>query len=166
MGQVALGLKNLALRIVVFVIMAAVLAWALGGTLFPAAHRVHLEAWDFDGASWNWRVSGNGAVAGPASWTLFERRDGSMQERRFGIPGHWRHVWGPIMRAEELTLGVESQERDGAMQSWMVRLRAAPTREVQLRSFPGRAELLKALAAVSEIPASTDLIDGPTTPAP
>ncbi len=35
MGQVLLGLRSLFVRIAVFVTMAALLAWALGGTLWP-----------------------------------------------------------------------------------------------------------------------------------
>lgn len=35
MGQVYLGFRSLLLRIAVFVVMAALLAWALGGTLWP-----------------------------------------------------------------------------------------------------------------------------------
>ena len=33
--QVILGLRSLIVKAVVFFIMAALLAWALGGTLFP-----------------------------------------------------------------------------------------------------------------------------------
>ncbi len=35
MGQVALGLRSLIIKIAVFITMAALLAWALGGTLWP-----------------------------------------------------------------------------------------------------------------------------------
>ena len=35
MGQVLLGLRSLFVRIAIFVTMAALLAWALGGTLWP-----------------------------------------------------------------------------------------------------------------------------------
>ena len=35
MGQVALGFRSLLVKVGIFVVMAALLAWALGGTLFP-----------------------------------------------------------------------------------------------------------------------------------
>ena len=35
MGQLALGVRSLIIRLVVFFIMAVLLAWALGGTLWP-----------------------------------------------------------------------------------------------------------------------------------
>ena len=35
MGQVYLGFRSLLVKIVVFVVMAALLAWAIGGTLWP-----------------------------------------------------------------------------------------------------------------------------------
>ena len=34
MSQVLLGFRNLALRIAIFVVLAAILAWLLGGNLF------------------------------------------------------------------------------------------------------------------------------------
>ncbi len=62
MGQVALGLRSLAIRITVFVVMAALLAWALGGTLWPrpasAVQRPVLEA---GGSQWGWLVTVDGA---------------------------------------------------------------------------------------------------------
>lgn len=58
MGQVALGLRSLVVRIVVFVIMAALLAWALGGTLWPrpvsAIQRPVINA---GGMQWGWMVT-------------------------------------------------------------------------------------------------------------
>lgn len=38
MGQFTLGLRSLLIKATIFVIMAALLAWALGGTLWPRAH--------------------------------------------------------------------------------------------------------------------------------
>ncbi|HRP63332.1 MAG TPA: hypothetical protein PK400_08580 [Phycisphaerales bacterium] len=42
MGQLALGFRSLIIKLVIFVIMAALLAWALGGTLFPRPHVANL----------------------------------------------------------------------------------------------------------------------------
>ncbi|MDG2477987.1 MAG: hypothetical protein P8M32_08850 [Phycisphaerales bacterium] len=67
MGQVALGLRSLGVRIVVFFIMAALLAWALGGTLWPwpvsAIQRPVINA---GGTQWGWLVT-----VDPASLEVF-----------------------------------------------------------------------------------------------
>ncbi|MBG83107.1 MAG: hypothetical protein CMJ40_01010 [Phycisphaerae bacterium] len=56
MGQVALGFRSLLVRAAVFFIMAALLAWALGGTLWPRAVGVFVDAAAFQGESWAWRA--------------------------------------------------------------------------------------------------------------
>ena len=47
MGQVALGFRSLLVRAAVFFIMAALLAWALGGTLGPRAVGVFVDRASF-----------------------------------------------------------------------------------------------------------------------
>ena len=76
MGQVALGLRSLVIRIVVFVIMAALLAWALGGTLWPwpvsAVQRPVINA---GGMQWGWLVTVDpGSME--VSYQLARRQDG------------------------------------------------------------------------------------------
>ena len=56
MGQVALGFRSLLVRAAVFFVMAALLAWALGGTLWPRAVGVLLEGVSFAGQEWVWRA--------------------------------------------------------------------------------------------------------------
>src|SRR5687767_10021585 len=57
MGQFALGIRSLLVKFAVFVVMAALLAWALGGTLFPRPARVNLNPVSFNGVRWYWRLS-------------------------------------------------------------------------------------------------------------
>lgn len=64
MGQVALGFKNLLIKFVIFVMMASLLAWALGGTLWPSARLVDGRPVDHDGASWFWRMEVHAPVDG------------------------------------------------------------------------------------------------------
>lgn len=53
MGQVILGFRSLLVKIAVFVVMAAMLAWILGGTLWPkTAIRVVGEPVVIDGQRW------------------------------------------------------------------------------------------------------------------
>ena len=56
MGQVALGFRSLLVRAAVFFVMAALLAWALGGTLWPRAVGVLLDEVSFAGTEWAWRA--------------------------------------------------------------------------------------------------------------
>ena len=58
MGQIYLGFRSLLFKIAVFVVMAALLAWALGGTLWPRV------------AS---RVIGPPAKVGGVSWVLVDQ---------------------------------------------------------------------------------------------
>ena len=70
MGQLALGLRSLVIRLAVFFVMAALLAWALGGTLLPRAEEFDYATYLWQGTSWHWRQSIGGRVAGGMSWQL------------------------------------------------------------------------------------------------
>ncbi len=53
MGQVYLGFRSLLFKIAVFVVMAALLAWALGGTLWPKTEVRRVgEQVEIDGQAW------------------------------------------------------------------------------------------------------------------
>ncbi len=59
MGQLALGVRSLIIRLVVFFIMAVLLAWALGGTMWPrpvSAEAIVVHDGDIT-CSWTARVS-------------------------------------------------------------------------------------------------------------
>ncbi len=53
MGQIYLGFRSLLVKVAIFVVMAALLAWALGGTLWPrvASRQIGAPA-IVDGTSW------------------------------------------------------------------------------------------------------------------
>lgn len=147
MGQVALGLRSLAVRAAIFLVMAAMLAWVLGGTLFPSPQRVNLPAWEFDGAAWNWRVTGSSTTAGPAEWTLFEQPGtGAAVERRFEIQGLWREIWGPQIEGSVMVLGIESEEERAGSQLrrwWLVRVNPASSRGFDATILESRAALIE-----------------------
>ena len=54
MGQVALGFRSLFFRALIFFIMAALLAWALGGTLWPKPVCGSLDSVEFGDGQWTW----------------------------------------------------------------------------------------------------------------
>jgi len=155
MGQLALGLRSLAVRFAVFVVLAALLAWILGGTLFPAPQRVNFPAWQFDGAAWNWRVSGSSTDAGPTAWTLFEHRDGDgVREQRFGLNGEWRQVWGPRFDAGTMMIGLALEpgpgSADQATQWWLLRFAPGPGGSVDKSRLDDEASLREVLGATAE----------------
>lgn len=83
MGQVALGLRSLVFRIVIFVIMAGLLAWILGGTLWPKpVSVVQPGVVTLSGQQFGWLV-------------LVDRRSDQV---RFSLvrstPDGWDHVTG------------------------------------------------------------------------
>jgi hypothetical protein len=76
MGQVALGLRSLVIRIVVFVVMAALLAWTLGGTLWPRpVSAMQRPVINVGGSQWGWRVTVN-PTSLEVSYQLAVRQDG------------------------------------------------------------------------------------------
>ncbi len=81
MGQVILGFRSLLVKIAVFVLMAAMLAWILGGTLWPkTAVRVVGEPVEIDGR----RLVLVDQIGGPldrATFGLATQRDGRIEDR-------------------------------------------------------------------------------------
>lgn len=70
MGQFTLGLRSLAIKSAVFVVMAALLAWALGGTLWPRAQISNSAPVHFEGYRWHWQLAVGGKTPGQARWRL------------------------------------------------------------------------------------------------
>jgi len=73
MGQATLALRNLLIKAAIFVVLAAALAWAVGGTLF-GSHRVNFPAVDWDGREWAVQVIGNGQRPDRVRWRLLSRQ--------------------------------------------------------------------------------------------
>ena len=95
MGQVALGLRSLAFRIVVFVIMAAMLAWILGGTLWPRPVSVmQPDSVTLAGKTYRWKVTVD-QVAGAVRYTLCRQDDDTW----IAVPNG-----GPFLTAAPLTV--------------------------------------------------------------
>ncbi len=79
MGQVALGLRSLVVRIIVFVVMAALLAWALGGTLWPRpVSAIQRPVVNAGGSQWGWMVTVDSADQ-EVFYRLARRRNGQWE---------------------------------------------------------------------------------------
>jgi hypothetical protein len=100
MGQVALGFRSLLIKLAVFVIMAALLAWALGGTLWPRAEVVEFDPVSFDGREWYWRLSVGGRQDGQVRWSMMVRDANG--EARPWEERTWVEVAGPVATEEML----------------------------------------------------------------
>ena len=85
MGQVALGFRSLLIKAAIFFIMAGLLAWALGGTLFPKPTIVNMSG----AGSLHFVASSGGEIHG-LKWIL-------MQDETPIAEGHWQAVVGPVI---------------------------------------------------------------------
>ena len=85
MGQLALGFRSLLIKVFIFFVMAGLLAWALGGTLFPKPTVVNLPG----AGDVYWRLSSGGDLHG-LQWSLV-RDDQEIKK------GHWQSVVGPVI---------------------------------------------------------------------
>ncbi|MFO0828917.1 MAG: hypothetical protein U0572_12320 [Phycisphaerales bacterium] len=111
MGQFALGIRSLLIKIAIFVAMAALLAWSLGGTLFPRAETVDGPAVAWHGATWRLRLAVGGDHRGQARWQLV-RRTGDDRPEVWTLAGfeQWSEAAGPV--ATDSTLYVAFRDHD------------------------------------------------------
>ena len=100
MGQVALGFRSLLIKGAVFFVMAALLAWALGGTLWPRAQIASEPAVSFDGREWFWQVSVGGRERESVHWILMQR--GGETEPTAVDGRRWVEHAGPVATGEAL----------------------------------------------------------------
>ena len=70
MGQLALGFRSLLIKALIFVIMAALLAWALGGALLPRTLRIEQQLLQHDGRSIGWLLVVREDTEVPPHWVL------------------------------------------------------------------------------------------------
>ena len=75
MGQLLLGFRSLIIKAAIFVVMAALLAWALGGTLWPRPHVVDGERITAAGYQYWWQMRVGGNDYDQPRWRLMVRRD-------------------------------------------------------------------------------------------
>jgi hypothetical protein len=116
MGQLLLGFRSLILKIAIFVVMAALLAWALGGTLWPRPVVVKYEAVPFKNVEWFWALSVGGErarsdrPANPPKWTMMTRTESDGDHVSFpkeAQPAVFYQVAGPIMVEDRIAFAGE-----------------------------------------------------------
>jgi hypothetical protein len=98
MGQLALGVRSLLIRLMIFIIMAILLAWALGGTLWPrpvTAAAITASSGEINW-TWNARVSSYD-MSTPLTYNLkWTHGDQSMSHYQ-----EWTEVAGFVFVADE-----------------------------------------------------------------
>lgn len=95
MGQVALGFRSLLIKGAIFFVMAALLAWALGGTLWPRAESADFDSVSLGDHEWFWRLSVGGRERGAVRWSLMHRPVGA-EEPVLVDDRTWVEVAGPV----------------------------------------------------------------------
>ena len=117
MGQFALGIRSLVIKIAIFVVMAALLAWFLGGTLFPRVETADGPAVTWHSATWRLRLEVGGEHHGQARWQLL-RQAGDSKPEPWKLAGfeQWSDAAGPV--ATESNLYVAFRDRDA--EEWTV----------------------------------------------
>lgn len=118
--QVGLGLRSLAIKAAVFVVLAGLLAWTIGGSIFPGSQVVNCPALEWAGVKWHPQVTGNGRGPAPVEWRVLRTdTQGHSTSDALGVAGVWRQLRGPVIRDGAMIVAVES-EVDGVRQWWTV----------------------------------------------
>ena len=130
-AQVMLGLRSLLVKVAIFFVMAALLAWALGGTLFPRPEVVDYSRITFQGTEWWLRMLAGGDQPGATRWFLMERNGG----KTFRQPGlhspedelGWLDATTPMVADDTLYVGFRT-----AQAGWQIAVfeQAAPLTRV------------------------------------
>ena len=107
MGQVALGFRSLLIKAAIFVIMAGLLAWALGGTLFPRP-TIADRPGEVGGVHWQVAVGGD---LGGIRWTLLG------EDAAIVLEGYYASVAGPVLVDGGTWVATDS---DGTWSTWRI----------------------------------------------
>ena len=135
MGQVALGVRSLLIRLAIFFVMALLLAWALGGTLWPRPVSANAMSIVTSDSTWTWDVRINSYSEPALTWTLSREQGGRSH-------GGWLAATGFVAAGGDVfTAGRHPQ------QGWQI---------LRLGS-DGGFEVVK--AASSRMDADADLLD-------
>lgn len=146
MGQVALGLRSLLVKLAIFFGLAAALVWVLGGTLFPRPVRVLYPAVEFAGATWQVRLSVGGEHPGEAWYELLMSEPGQRAEP---VGGEYAQFGEPLVAGGALFVPMKRRDADGG--GWVLR-RIAADRSEQSEALPDRLTVEQRLAALRDTP--------------
>ena len=111
MGQFALGIRSLLIKIAIFVVLAALLAWTLGGTLFPRAETSDAPGVTWHGATWRLRAEMGGEHRGRLRWTLM-RQETDAKPAPWVLRGfdEWSDAVGPVATTDSLYVAFRDRD--------------------------------------------------------
>lgn len=145
MSQVLLGVRNLSLRIAVFVALAAALAWFLGGELFPRAKslpREGISAGDNTARLVMWYTP-DGLTSERVRWRLEVEVGGEAR----GVEPSWVEATDPVFDSGGV---VHVGGRTGETWAvWSFDPGSTDARAVRVGSFADRLEVERQLARVA-----------------
>jgi hypothetical protein len=141
MGQIALGFRSLLIKLAVFFVMAALLAWALGGTLWPRAETVDRVPVDFGGCQWFWRLTAGGREH-QQTWSMMVRCAEGHPEPVAGPL--WEDVAGPVIAEEAIWFA----GRRPADERWRL-MKAVHLGDVETFELPDRLAVERQLARLA-----------------
>ncbi len=95
MGQVALGVRSLLIRLAIFFVMAVLLAWALGGTLWPRPVSANAMSIVTSDSTWTWDVRITSYSEPALTWTLAREQGGRSH-------GGWLEATGFVVSGDDV----------------------------------------------------------------
>lgn len=165
MGQLLLGFRSLLVKIAIFIVMAALLAWALGGALWPRPVVVHYEPLQLIDDAWYWSLSvGSERVRSDRSmnrprWTMIARSASAGDGTPFpqeDQPAVFHEIAGPIRLddriafAGELAYAPDWAKWDSPRAEQWVLFIARDRRMFQAHPMPDRLAVEQQLARLAE----------------
>lgn len=159
MGQFALGIRSLVLKAAVFIVMAALLAWALGGTLWPKPARVNFYPGSYFGRDLIWRLSvrdagGTNSAVDPEDfirWELaYREKNDDKSHVLKGLEGlEWIDVAGPVFVDGKLYVGARPFNPSHSGSSWEILVLGDDQQIIERSSIPDRLAVEQQLARVA-----------------
>ena len=127
--------------------MAALLAWALGGTLFPRPEVVDYPHVTFKNAEWWLRMKAGGDEPGAIRWYLMEKAGGKTfkQPHLHSDDAGWLNARGPIVANQTLYVGFED-----SLNGWQIAVFEHPAPMTRLVPALDRLAVERQLARVSQ----------------
>ena len=149
MGQVILGFRSLIIKLALFFLFAALLAWALGGTLFPRPEVIEFESILFGNHRWYWKVSVGGRDPGQGRviWQLMKSGDDDESPAVVGDTA-WVDGAGPVVVGESLYYGALASRN--LNEFWRIERIDETLEVIEEMLMPDRLAVERQLARLSE----------------
>ena len=149
MGQVILGFRSLIIKLALFFLFAALLAWALGGTLFPRPEVIEFDSILFGGHRWYWKISVGGREPGKGRmiWQFMKSGDEDESPTVIGDTT-WVDATGPVVVGKSLYYGALASRNPN--ESWRIKRIDESLQVIEEALMPDRLAVERQLARLAE----------------